>query len=156
MVNEDKELILHPDRQGLRMVLGDLEAAIMDLIWRYPEGTWITVRDIYETMREDRHIAYTTVMNTMGRLAKKGVLESTKQDAAYLYRPRQNRESFIQGVVGHVLERLLVQFSGPTQAALTDFTGQHPQQGERVSQLLAAISQRRAAGASWSGAEDTP
>ena len=146
MVNEEKELILHPDRQGLRMVLGDLEAGIMDVIWRYPEGTWVTVRDIYETMREERHIAYTTVMNTMGRLAKKGVLESTKQDMAYLYRPCQNRESFIQGVVGHVLERLLVQFSGPTQAALSNYTARHPQQGVKVAQLLDDINRRRANG----------
>lgn len=146
MVNDEKELILHPDRQGLRMVLGDLEAVLMDVIWCYPAGTWVTVRDIYETVREERHIAYTTVMNTMGRLAKKGVLENTKQDQAYLYRPRQSRESFIAGVVGHVLERLLVQFSGPTEAALSDYTAQHPQKSDKVAQLLKDITRRRASG----------
>ncbi len=140
---EEKELTLHPDRQGLRMVLGELEADIMDIIWRQPEGSWCTVRDVYETMREERRIAYTTVMNTMTRLAKKGVLESTRRDLAYLYRPHQSREAFIHGVVGHVLERLLVQFTGPTKAALENYADQHPAEGGKIGDLLREIAERR-------------
>lgn len=147
MDNEERELILHPDRQGLRMVLGELEADIMDVIWRQwqqPEGQWCTVRDVYETMRLDRRIAYTTVMNTMTRLAKKGVLESTHRDLAYLYRPLSSREAFIHGVVGHVLERLLVQFQGPTRSLLETYAVQHPDDTERVSSLLDEVNRRRA------------
>jgi predicted transcriptional regulator len=141
---EEKELILHPDRQGLRMLLGDLEADIMDVVWRQPEDTWCTVREVYETMREERRIAYTTVMNTMTRLAKKGVLESRRQDLAYLYRPRQSREAFIHGVVGHVLERLLVHFTGPTQRGLQDYAASHPEEAGTVSRLMDEITTRRA------------
>ena len=143
MDQEERELVLHPDRQGLRMVLGDLEAMIMDVIWRQPAETWCSVRDIYETLRQERSIAYTTVMNTMTRLAKKGVLESTKRDTAYLYRPHQSREAFLQGVVGHVLERLLVQFTGPTQTALTDYTTQHPEERAKITGLVDEIARRR-------------
>jgi len=142
----EKELTIHPDRQGLRMVLGDLEAELMDVIWRRPEGEWCTVRDVYETMLQDRRIAYTTVMNTMTRLANKGVLESRRDGMVYLYRPRQSREAFIHGVVGHVLERLLVQFGGPTQEALADYATQHPAEAEKVEQLLGKLAQRRAGG----------
>lgn len=145
MENETRELILHPDRQGLRMVLGELEADIMDVIWQRLDGNWCTVRDVYEIMLAERRIAYTTVMNTMGRLAKKGILESTAQDQAYLYRPNQSREAFIHRVVGHVLDRLLVQFGGPTQAALADHVAGHPGNEARVGHLLDEISQRRAA-----------
>lgn len=144
METEDKELILHPDRQGLRMVLGELEADIMEVIWQHPDSKGCTVRDVYETMREKRRIAYTTVMNTMTRLAKKGILESTTQDLAYRYRPRQSREAFIHRVVGHVLERLLVQFTGPTQAALEDYAVQHPAEEQKVNSFLDEITQRRA------------
>jgi len=140
---EERELIIHPDRQGLRMVLGDLEADIMDVIWQHPEGEWCTVRDVYETMLGTRRIAYTTVMNTMTRLAKKRVLETTRRDLAYLYRPRQSREVFIHGIVGHVLERLLVQFAGPTQVGLRDFAAQHPDESDRVSRLMDEITGRR-------------
>ncbi len=147
MGDETRELTLHPDRQGLRMVLGELEADIMDVIWQqqHDEG-WCTVRDIYEIMLGERRIAYTTVMNTMGRLAKKGVLESTTRDQAYIYRPRQSRDAFIHGVVGHVLDRLLVQFGGPTQAALADHVAEHPDSEKRVADLLSDITRRRSAG----------
>lgn len=141
---EEKELIIHPNREGLRMVLGDLETDVMEVIWRQPPGEWCTVRDVYETMLANRRIAYTTVMNTMTRLAKKGVLESTRRDLAYLYRPKQDREAFIHGVVGHVLERLLVQFSGPTEAAIGEYEAQHPDGTARVNGLLDEIAQRRA------------
>lgn len=145
MDNERKELILHPDRQGLRMVLGELEADIMDVVWQQLDGEWCTVRDVYEVMLAERRIAYTTVMNTMGRLAKKGVLESTSRDQAYLYRPRQSRDAFIHGVVGHVLDRLLVQFGGPTQAALADHLAGHPGSEDIVADLLGEIGRRRSA-----------
>ncbi len=144
MDSEERELTLHPDRQGLRMVLGELEADIMDVIWQQLDGGWCTVRDVYEIMLAERHIAYTTVMNTMTRLAKKGVLESTKRDQAYLYRPHQSREAFIHGVVGHVLDRLLVQFGGPTEAALAGYVVEHPGNENKVADLLDEISQRRA------------
>jgi len=144
MENGDKELTLHPDRQGLRMVLGDLEAGVMDVIWRQPDGEWCTVRDVYETMLQERRIAYTTVMNTMTRLANKGVLESTRRDMAYLYRPRQSREAFIHGVVGHVLDRLLVQFKGPTQAALANYKANNPAEAEKVEHLLHELARQRA------------
>ena len=74
--------------------LGAAQAEIMNVIWEKPEGEWCTVREVYETMLPERHIAYTTVMNTMTRLAKKGVLESRRQDMAYLYRPHQSRDGF--------------------------------------------------------------
>src|SRR5438552_2592932 len=151
----EKELIIHPDRQGLRMVLGDLEAGVMDVIWRQPEGEWCTVRDVYETMLQERRIAYTTVMNTMTRLANKGVLESSKQGMVYLYRPHQSREAFIQGVVGHVLDRLLVQFKGPAQAAIEDYAAKHPAESKRVEQLLGELQQRRAPNSKQEPSEST-
>lgn len=153
---DEKELILHPDRQGLRMVLGELEADIMDVIWQQSQGGWCTVRDVYETMREGRRIAYTTVMNTMTRLAKKGVLENTRRDLAYLYRPRQSREDFIHGVVGHVLERLLVQFTGPTQSRLRDYATQHPGEEAKIDTLLSEIARRRGKGGTSATADPDP
>jgi predicted transcriptional regulator len=143
--HDDRELILRPDRAGVRMVLGDLEAQIMDVIWEQEPASWCTVREVYERLREQRYIAYTTVMNTMTRLAKKGLLESRRQEQAYLYRPRTNRDSFMRDVIGHVLEQMLAQFSGPTQTALDEYGAQHPGSGATVTALLDEIQARRAA-----------
>ena len=56
--------VFRPDRPGIRKVLGDLEAEIMELVWARPVGQGTTVRDIFEILYERRRIAYTTVMNT--------------------------------------------------------------------------------------------
>ena len=71
MTNEPDINVFRPDRPGIRKVLGDLEAEIMELIWARPPGQGTTVREVFEVLYERRRVAYTTAMNTMTRLAKK-------------------------------------------------------------------------------------
>jgi len=143
--------VVHPDRPGIRKVLGDLEAEVMELIWSRPSDQGTPVRDVFETLyerrlnasaEERRRIAYTTVMNTMTRLAKKNLLRTEKQDQAYIYYPNFSQEEFISRFVEHMLENLLVNFSGATHnglAALSD-----PQAAAKAQQLLDQIARRRA------------
>src|SRR6202041_2027624 len=51
---------------------GELEAVLMQRIWDH--GGTLTVRDLFEELREERNIAYTTVMSTMDNLYRKGWL----------------------------------------------------------------------------------
>jgi predicted transcriptional regulator len=142
--------VVHPDRPGIRKVLGDLEAEIMELIWDRPPGEGTTVRDVFEVLYERRleappderrRIAYTTVMNTMTRLAKRHLLRTEKDDQAYVYYPTLTQDEFISRFVERILEELLVSFSGATLeglAALTD-----GQASVRARQLLEEIARRR-------------
>jgi len=66
--------------------LGPLESAIMDLLWNRGESN---VHDVVE--RLDRPLAYTTVMTTLDRLFKKGLLDRRKSARAFLYSPRWSR-----------------------------------------------------------------
>lgn len=100
------------DRPGIRSVLGDLEAEIMEVIWSRPPGEGVTVRDVFEQLYRRRRLAYTTVMNTMARLARKGLLVAERNEPAYVYRARLDREAFLERFVGRVLEQLLVNFGG--------------------------------------------
>src|SRR5213594_3111248 len=80
------------DRPGIRKVLGDLEAEIMEVVWARPADEPTTVRDVYEVLYERRRrsrdtIAYTTVMNTMARMARKGLFRVEPQAQAYVYFP---------------------------------------------------------------------
>lgn len=52
-------------------MLGHLEAAVMEIIWRQEEAS---VRDVYETLLQNRQIAYTTVMTIMGWRTKKSCI----------------------------------------------------------------------------------
>src|SRR5438552_3189853 len=110
--------VFRPDRPGIRKVLGDLEAEIMELVWEHPPDQGITVREVFETLYERRRIAYTTVMTTMARLGKKNLLRSERVEQAYVYYPNFSRDEFVSRFVGRILENLLVGFAGPTLAGL--------------------------------------
>jgi predicted transcriptional regulator len=132
----------HPDRKGIRKVLGDLEAEIMELIWARPQGAETTVRDIFEVLYQRRRLAYTTVMSTMSRLAKKKLLQVEKRDQTYIYTPTLTEPEFISWLVSHILEDLFVSFAGPTQAGIDALSD--PNASTRARQLLEEITRRRA------------
>lgn len=125
---------LRLDRPGIRAVLGDLEAEIMELIWARPPGTAVTVREVFEALYDRRRLAYTTVMSTMARLARKGLLVTEKAGPAYLYRPALSREEFIDRFVAAALERLLANFTGATRRQLQQVTD--PALQARLAELL--------------------
>src|SRR5947207_3475956 len=71
---------------------GDLEAVIVDQLWSREGKT--TVRDLFDELRRERQIAYTTVMSTMDNLHTKGWLARTRQGKAYAYWPTLTREEY--------------------------------------------------------------
>ncbi|MER5628322.1 BlaI/MecI/CopY family transcriptional regulator [Streptosporangium sp. NPDC002544] len=72
--------------------LGDLETAIMDRMWSRQRPA--SVRDVFEDLRRDRTIAYTTVMTVMDKLYKKGLLCRHPEGRAYLYEPALTHEAY--------------------------------------------------------------
>lgn len=125
---------------GLKKLLGDLEADIMEIVWSHPAGHRVSVRDIYETLRLSRTIAYTTVMTVMGNLAKKDVLMVEKSGTAYLYFAPMTREEFTSQEVGKIVNELLTDFS---DAAVAHFTKalQHPEKEDVLSRLKQRIDE---------------
>ena len=134
--------VFRPDRPGIRKVLGNLEADIMEFIWELPAGQPAAVREVFEYLYRSRRIAYTTVMSTMARMARKGLLRVEKANQAYQYYPRLSQQEFVSGFVRRILEDLLVSFSGATLEGLRGL--QNPEAAERARQLLEEISRRRA------------
>ncbi|MBE2999905.1 BlaI/MecI/CopY family transcriptional regulator [Nocardiopsis sp. HNM0947] len=81
--------------------LGELEAAIMDALWR-AEGP-MSVRQVRETMVYDRDIAYTTVMTVANILFHKGLLDREKAGRAWLYWTRETHAEYTARVMDEVL-----------------------------------------------------
>ena len=61
-------------------VLGPLELTVMEIIWAHGENN---VRDVVDKLH--RPLAYTTVMTTLDRLFKKGLLDRRKSERAFIY-----------------------------------------------------------------------
>src|SRR5438034_10843214 len=72
------------------------ELAIMKVVWRLGPAT---VRDVYQSLLESRHIAYTTVMTMMNVLETKGYLKKEKHERAYRYRPARPERTVISSMV---------------------------------------------------------
>jgi predicted transcriptional regulator len=110
----------HTGRPGIRKLLGDLEADVMQGIWERGEGE-VTVREIHEALVTQREVAYTTVMTVMGNLAKKGLLEARKEGKAHLYRATQTCEQFTEAAVGRMVNELMKDFAAPALAHFSRF-----------------------------------
>jgi predicted transcriptional regulator len=105
---------------GLRKFLGDLECEIMELVWKKANPT-VTVREVYDILRHQRDIAYTTVMTTMVRLAEKGLLKIVdKAGLANCYSPIEPRDEFIKKTVVRVLTIFVREFPNESNAFLQD------------------------------------
>ena len=85
-------------------VMGELEQAVMDILWNRPEP--LSVRDVHELLAADRDLAYTTVMTVLDRLAKKGLVVRNLDGRAWLYRPANSRAGQIAAEMLGILARL--------------------------------------------------
>ncbi|MDB5081679.1 MAG: transcriptional repressor, CopY family [Chloroflexi bacterium] len=138
--------VYRPDRQGVRKVLGDLEADIMEYIWEKvpaerPSG--LTVREVYEAFWQNRYVAYTTIMTTMARLARKHLLRARKVDTAFVYTPILSKDEFIDNFVSRILENLLVSFSSSTENHLERLSSSEART-DRIATLKNRVATLRA------------
>jgi predicted transcriptional regulator len=80
---------------------GQLESAIMDVIWAGNRP--YAVREVREQMTYGRPVAYTTVMTVMGILHGKGVLRREKHGRAWRYWPAEAKEEHDARLMAEVL-----------------------------------------------------
>jgi predicted transcriptional regulator len=93
--------------QGLKRVLGSLEAEIMEIIWGI--GT-VTIREVHEQLTAKRSISFNTVMTVMQRLAQKGLLKRQKGKRTYLFEAVESRAEFTQRITKEVSRGLITDF----------------------------------------------
>jgi predicted transcriptional regulator len=128
-------------REAVESALGDLERAVMEAIWR---GGETSVREIHQSF--GGRAAYTTMMTTLDRLHKKGLLERRKEGRAFLYTPRISREEFTRSVAKDVIDGLLGQTNGETKpvlACIVDAVG--ARDGEMLDVLEKLLREKRRA-----------
>ncbi|WP_082563587.1 BlaI/MecI/CopY family transcriptional regulator [Nocardioides sp. Root140] len=98
--------------------LGDLERAVMEVLWSRPEQESCTVREVHAELAGTRDIAYTTVMTVLDRLAKKDVVHQERDGRAYRYRAAASRGS----MTAELMRETLTDFGRDSrQSALVAF-----------------------------------
>ena len=114
------------------------ELAIMKVVWSMKRAT---VRQVYETLREKRVIAYTTVMTMMKILEDKGYLKKVLVDRAHVYQPVKPRQQVIGAMVRDFLDRV---FDGAPDRLLVHLArdgGLTDKQKRIVNQLIEEIEE---------------
>jgi predicted transcriptional regulator len=93
--------------------LGELERAIMDVLW--DSNAPLTVREVSLRLTE-RDLAHTTVMTVLDRLAKKGFAKRQRDGRAWRYCPAATREAYVAELMLTALDQ-----TGDRTAALARF-----------------------------------
>jgi predicted transcriptional regulator len=94
-------------RSGVEKLLGELERAVMDILWARGETT---VREVLDELNQTRSLAYTTVLTVMSRLVEKGLLTQDRVSRAHLYRPALSREAYAAETAGQIVRSLVEDF----------------------------------------------
>ncbi|WP_125610923.1 BlaI/MecI/CopY family transcriptional regulator [Specibacter cremeus] len=106
--------------------LGELERAVMDLLWEHPEAmTANTLRDLLSSRpsaadqsRDTRPLAVTTVLTVLSRLEKKGLVERERSIRPHRYKAVTSRADHTAELMLEVLgsapdrEAVLARFIG--------------------------------------------
>jgi predicted transcriptional regulator len=82
--------------------LGDLERAVMEVLWDLPaplpDGSapaTATARQIAERLAARRPLAYTTVLTVLHRLERKRLVRRLREGRAHRYAPVASREAYV-------------------------------------------------------------
>jgi predicted transcriptional regulator len=122
MIRFLKNRIARAGQADQRFSLGRLESDLMQILWSRGESN---VRDVVQQL--DRPLAYTTVMTTLDRLYKKGLLDRRMPDRAFLYSARFTRVEWDRTRAESILAGFLA--------------GPHPSRDLLLSSFLDAVGE---------------
>ena len=88
----------------------DAELAILTVLWRRGPST---VRDVFESLRDDAGTGYTTVLKLLQIMMAKGLVKRDESQRSHVYRAAASEEQTQKRLVGDLLDRA---FGGSAQA----------------------------------------
>ena len=86
-----------------RHTLGDLQHAIMGVLWERGEAT---TAEVHEALREERGLAPTTIATMLRKMEDKGVVAHRAFGRQFVYRPTVTEDLVRRSMVGELVERL--------------------------------------------------
>ncbi|MEO7752495.1 MAG: BlaI/MecI/CopY family transcriptional regulator [Terracoccus sp.] len=122
--------------------LGDLERAVMELLWTTgPTRTsGLTVREVHDRIGVERGLAYTTVMTVLDRMSKKDLVDRERDGRAWRYTAAYSREQLTSETLHHTLGELA---GAERRNALLHFLDESsPQVIDELREALAELESR--------------
>lgn len=113
--------------------LGDLQLAIMRVLWARGEAT---VADVHETLEPERGLALTTIATMLAKMEKKGVVDHRADGRKFIYRPLISEEQVQRSMVADLTSQL---FRGNIPALVNHLLSEHDIRPQELAQLRELI-----------------
>jgi predicted transcriptional regulator len=123
--------------------LGDLQFAIMQVLWRTGEAT---VAEVHRSLVGERGLAPTTIATMLVKMERKGVVAHRSEGRRFVYQPTVTEAEVRRSMVGELTDRL---FAGDTAALVSHLISEHDASAtdlEELKRLVAEAEEREAAG----------
>ena len=120
--------------------LGDLQLAIMRVLWERQEAT---VAEVHGALHADRGLALTTIATMLSKMEKKGVVAHRKDGRQFVYRPAVAESEVHRTMVADLTERL---FEGDPAALVSHLLSEqdiHPEELARIKSLIEEAERER-------------
>jgi BlaI family transcriptional regulator, penicillinase repressor len=113
------------------------ELEIMKVVWQRPHST---VRDVYESLRTRRKVAYTTVMTMMNILEQKRYLKKSRDERAFIYRAARPRKQVLRAMVRDFVDRV---FNGAAKPLVVHLIQDEPLSDKELREIARLIQEAK-------------
>ena len=113
--------------------LGELQHAIMRILWQQSEAT---VAEVHEALREERGLAPTTIATMLRKMEDKGVVDHHVEGRHFIYRPIVSEDEVRSSMVGELLDRL---FAGDPAALVSHLVADREMDDKEMDRLRALL-----------------
>jgi predicted transcriptional regulator len=105
------------------------ELAILQILWR--DGPQ-TVREVFDSLKDDRATGYTTTLKLLQIMTEKGLVTRQEVGRAHVYRARQTEDQAQRRIVGDLLDRV---FDGAAQKLVMHALTSRKASAEELSEI---------------------
>ncbi|MCC6783553.1 MAG: BlaI/MecI/CopY family transcriptional regulator [Planctomycetes bacterium] len=121
----------------VRPRLGDLQLAILEVLWERGEST---VADVHAALLVDRGLATTTIATMLRKMEEKHLVAQRRDGRVLVYRARMERDAVHRSLVGDLVERL---FAGDPKALVHHLIDEGDLDVAAIDELKRRIARRR-------------
>ena len=113
--------------------LGDLQHAIMRILWQNNEAT---VAEVHEVLFSERGLAPTTIATMLRKMEDKGVVAHRVEGRQFVYRPIVSENAIRSSMVGELLDRL---FAGDPAALVSHLVADREIDRDELARLRSLL-----------------
>lgn len=117
--------------------LGELQRAVMDVVWQRGEAS---VHDVRDRLSRPKELAYTTILTTLQKLEKAGWLTHRSEGKSYVYLPTRSRQQAGAGSVRRFLKQV---FEGDAVAMFQHLIREGDLSEQDLREVRKMIEERR-------------